>query len=194
MFCGHFFTVLARRLTSKSSITPRLEWDGYEEPGAPRSQAYVTPFELTHLGPPPPKSQSGTAAGATGSLRVDRNRKRGRGKEAGWKAGLEPLDWVGKVSLLSKDPSMSRLIQKELREQALRVPNLVATISNEIAADFGMLMNHGTANYFCQVSLRHFHVCTSVSTDEAIANCISALVEQASKRAECLPEISCQIS
>jgi hypothetical protein len=63
------------------------------------------------------------------------------------------LSWMGRIVILAREPTSSRMMQKELRECAGVVPGLVGKVVEEIAPGFAMLMGDPVGNYFCQALL-----------------------------------------
>lgn len=63
------------------------------------------------------------------------------------------LSWLGHIVELAREPTSSRMMQKELRESAGTVPGLVGKVVEEIAPGFAALMGDPVGNYFCQALL-----------------------------------------
>jgi hypothetical protein len=63
------------------------------------------------------------------------------------------LSWIGHIVELAREPTSSRMMQKELRESAGVVPGIVTKVVEEIAPGFAALMGDPVGNYFCQALL-----------------------------------------
>jgi hypothetical protein len=63
------------------------------------------------------------------------------------------LSWLGHIVELAREPTSSRMMQKELRESAGVLPGLVGKVVEEIAPGFAALMGDPVGNYFCQALL-----------------------------------------